>query len=59
VALKPGQEATVEELRAYVKERVAAYKYPRLVWITESLPKGPTGKILKRDIEVPSEVAQA
>ena len=53
VALKDGQEATVEELRAYVKERVAAYKYPRLVWITDSLPKGPTGKILKRDIEVP------
>jgi long-chain acyl-CoA synthetase len=59
VALKTGQEATVEELRAYVKERVAAYKYPRLVWITESLPKGPTGKILKRDIEVPSEVGQS
>src|SRR3954452_1218075 len=59
VALKEGQEATPDELRAYVKERVAAYKYPRLVWITESLPKGPTGKILKRDIEVPSEVAQS
>jgi long-chain acyl-CoA synthetase len=59
VALKPGQEATADELRSYVKERVAAYKYPRHVWITESLPKGPTGKILKRDIEVPSEVAQS
>jgi len=59
VALKDGEEATPDELRAYVKERVAAYKYPRLVWITDSLPKGPTGKILKRDIEVPSEVAQS
>ncbi|MEA2411254.1 MAG: long-chain acyl-CoA synthetase [Thermoleophilaceae bacterium] len=59
VALKQGEEATADELRAYVKERVAAYKYPRHVWITESLPKGPTGKILKRDIEVPSEVAQS
>jgi long-chain acyl-CoA synthetase len=59
VALKPGQEATVDELRAYVKERVAAYKYPRLVWIADTLPKGPTGKILKRDIEVPSEVTQS
>jgi long-chain acyl-CoA synthetase len=59
VALKDGEEATVDELRAYVKERVAAYKYPRLVWITDSLPKGPTGKILKREIEVPSEVAQS
>ncbi|MEA2430776.1 MAG: long-chain acyl-CoA synthetase, partial [Thermoleophilaceae bacterium] len=59
VALKQGQEATVEELRDYVKQRVAAYKYPRLVWITDSLPKGPTGKILKREIDVPQEVAQS
>jgi long-chain acyl-CoA synthetase len=59
VALKPGQEATVAELRDFVKQRVAAYKYPRIVWITETLPKGPTGKILKREIEVPSEVAQS
>jgi long-chain acyl-CoA synthetase len=53
VALKPGAEATPEELRDYVKERVAAYKYPRLVWIADELPKSPTGKILKREIEVP------
>jgi long-chain acyl-CoA synthetase len=33
---------------------VAAYKYPRLVWLVEDLPKGPTGKILKREIERPS-----
>src|SRR5687768_5684046 len=58
VALKPGAQATAEELRDYVKERVAAYKYPRHVWIVEELPKGPTGKILKREIEVP-EAAKA
>jgi long-chain acyl-CoA synthetase len=51
VALKA--EATPEELRAFVKERVAAYKYPRHVWIVDELPKGPTGKILKREIEIP------
>jgi long-chain acyl-CoA synthetase len=39
-----------------VKQRVAAYKYPRVVWLVEELPKGPTGKILKREIEVPAEV---
>ena len=54
VALKPGAEATPEELRDYVKQRVAAYKYPRLVWIADDLPKSPTGKILKREIEVPT-----
>jgi long-chain acyl-CoA synthetase len=57
VALKEGAEATPDELRAFVKQRVAAYKYPRAIWIVEDLPKGPTGKILKREIEVPSSVA--
>ncbi|HZS14656.1 MAG TPA: long-chain fatty acid--CoA ligase [Candidatus Dormibacteraeota bacterium] len=58
VALRPGQ--TVEEgaLIAFVKERVAAYKYPRRVWLLETLPKGPTGKILKLELKaqlVPAE----
>lgn len=55
VALKPGEQIDADELRAYVKERVAAYKYPRHVWFVEALPKGPTGKILKRAIEAPGE----
>jgi len=42
VALKPGATATPDELRSFVKDRVAAYKYPRQVWLVESLPKGPT-----------------
>ncbi len=54
VALKDGAETTPEELQAFVKEQVAAYKYPRLVWLVDELPKGPTGKILKREIAVPS-----
>ena len=32
---------------------MAGYKYPRRVWFVDELPKGPTGKILKREIEVP------
>ncbi|MDF0532606.1 long-chain fatty acid--CoA ligase [Tsukamurella sp. 8F] len=52
IELKPGAAATADELRAYVKERVAAYKYPRIVWVTDALPKGPTGKILKREIVI-------
>ncbi|MFK0019775.1 long-chain fatty acid--CoA ligase [Streptomyces sp. NPDC090798] len=53
VVLKPGARTTAEELREYVKHQVAAYKYPRKVWITDALPKGPTGKILKRQIIPP------
>jgi long-chain acyl-CoA synthetase len=50
VALKPGHQATAEELIDYCKQRLAAYKYPRIVEFRESLPKGPTGKILKREM---------
>jgi long-chain acyl-CoA synthetase len=53
VALKPGAEATEAEIREFVKSNVAAYKYPRHVWILDELPKGPTGKILKREIKPP------
>jgi long-chain acyl-CoA synthetase len=50
VALKPGQRATGQELIDFCKERLAAYKYPRTVEIVDALPKGPTGKILKREL---------
>jgi long-chain acyl-CoA synthetase len=43
----------LSDIREYVKQRVAPYKYPRFVWVVEELPKGPTGKILKRLIEMP------
>jgi long-chain acyl-CoA synthetase len=55
VALKDGASADPEELRQYMKQRVAAYKYPRVIWLVDELPKGPTGKIIKREIEVPAE----
>ncbi|HEX4627139.1 MAG TPA: long-chain fatty acid--CoA ligase [Solirubrobacteraceae bacterium] len=57
VVLRPGAEASADDIRAFVKERVAAYKYPRHIWFTDELPKGPTGKILKREITVPEAVA--
>ncbi|MGI8621880.1 MAG: AMP-binding enzyme, partial [Solirubrobacteraceae bacterium] len=56
VALKDGEAVSEAELRDFVKNEVAAYKYPRKVWFVDELPKGPTGKILKREIEIPSEV---
>lgn len=58
VALKPGAdgadnpEALAENIRDFVKDKVAAYKFPRKVVIVDALPKGPTGKILKREITV-------
>jgi long-chain acyl-CoA synthetase len=54
VVLHEGEELGAEEVSAYVKERIAAYKYPRVVWFVDDLPKGPTGKILKREIGVPA-----
>jgi long-chain acyl-CoA synthetase len=56
VVLRPEAEASSAEIRAFVKERVAAYKYPRHIWFTDELPKGPTGKVLKREIGVPDAV---
>jgi long-chain acyl-CoA synthetase len=50
VTLKDGATATPDELRAFVANQIAAYKYPRVVRLGE-LPKGPTGKILKREIK--------
>jgi long-chain acyl-CoA synthetase len=57
IALKRGTESTPEALRDFVKQRVAAYKYPRHVWFVDELPKGPTGKIVKREIEPPATMA--
>jgi long-chain acyl-CoA synthetase len=57
VVLKPGEDVSPDELRDFVKGEVASYKYPRKIWLVDELPKGPTGKILKREVEVPSEVS--
>jgi long-chain acyl-CoA synthetase len=53
VVLKPGAEATPAELQAFCKERVAAYKYPRHVWLESALPKTATGKLLRREVQPP------
>jgi long-chain acyl-CoA synthetase len=56
VVVKPGAGITAEQLRDHVKAQVAAYKYPRLVWLVDALPKGPTGKIVKREIIPPADL---
>ncbi|WP_369172842.1 long-chain fatty acid--CoA ligase [Streptomyces sp. R28] len=53
VVLRPGAEQRPDELRRFVKDRVAPYKYPRHIHYLDTLPKGPSGKILKREIDVP------
>ena len=45
-------ELDPDELKVWAKERVAAYKYPRHVLVVDELPKSPTGKILKRGIDL-------
>jgi acyl-CoA synthetase (AMP-forming)/AMP-acid ligase II len=53
VALRPGAEATEEELISWCRERSAAYKCPKAVDFIDALPRNPTGKILKRDLRKP------
>jgi DNA-binding GntR family transcriptional regulator len=48
ISLKPGQQATANEIKAFARERMAAYKYPRVVEIVEDLPKTTSGKIMRR-----------
>jgi long-chain acyl-CoA synthetase len=50
LALKPGHKATAEDIITYCREKLAAYKYPRLVEFRDALPKTATGKILKREL---------
>jgi long-chain acyl-CoA synthetase len=51
VVPRPGATPDPEGIREFVRERVAAYKYPRAVVIAEELPHSPTGKILRREID--------
>jgi long-chain acyl-CoA synthetase len=51
VVLKEGREATGEEIAAYCREHLADYKCPKTVRVVGALPKGPTGKVLKRELQ--------
>jgi long-chain acyl-CoA synthetase len=53
-----GAAVSPEDLLAFVRERVAAYKYPRQVWIVSELPTSRTGKILKRKLAPPDGASQ-
>jgi long-chain acyl-CoA synthetase len=51
IVARPDAGLTVEGVQRWAQERVAAYKYPRIVVFVDDLPKTPTGKILKRAID--------
>ena len=53
IVLRPDHNASADDIRAFVKDRLAAYKYPRHVLFMQELPKGSTGKVLKREIPTP------
>jgi long-chain acyl-CoA synthetase len=50
VSLRPGEQITTDELTAFCRERMAAYKYPRSIELRDELPKGASGKILRREL---------
>jgi long-chain acyl-CoA synthetase len=54
IVSEPGAGVSPEEIREWVRARVAPQKYPRHVWLVDDLPRGPTGKILKRKIVPPA-----
>jgi len=50
VVLRPGQQLTADELRAYCRERLTGYKVPRQIEFRDSLPKTMIGKVLRREL---------
>jgi long-chain acyl-CoA synthetase len=59
VVVAQGASITEEELREYVRDRVAESKYPRRVWFAAALPHAGSGKLLKRAIVIPPDIAAA
>jgi long-chain acyl-CoA synthetase len=59
VVLRPGEEASVEEIREFAKARLAAYKVPRSVEFRDELPKTLIGKVLRRALVEEEQARQA
>jgi fatty-acyl-CoA synthase len=53
VVLKPGEQATPDEIIAFAKTRIASFKVPKSVDFIEALPRNPSGKILRRELRAP------
>ena len=50
VVLRTGASASIEDLRRFAGSRLAQYKLPRYVWLVDTLPRSPGGKLLRRSI---------
>jgi long-chain acyl-CoA synthetase len=50
IVSRAGQHVTVEEIRAYCRDKLAAYKVPRSVEFRDTLPKTMVGKVLRREL---------
>ncbi len=50
VVLKPGMQATAEELMEYCRQRLASFKKPEVIFFVDSLPRNPMGKVLKKEL---------
>jgi long-chain acyl-CoA synthetase len=59
VVRRPGQKVTGAEIRAYCREKLAAYKVPRHVEFRDSLPKTMGGKVLRRELAREEKTAHA
>jgi long-chain acyl-CoA synthetase len=53
IVLKPGAEATAEDIISFARQRIGGYKVPKSIDFVETLPRNPTGKILKRELRAP------
>jgi long-chain acyl-CoA synthetase len=51
IVLREGKQATAAELQAFVAEELADYKRPRRIEFLDTLPRNPTGKVLKRELK--------
>ena len=51
VVLRDGAELSKDDIKTYVKDNLANYKVPREVVFVDELPRNPTGKVLKRELE--------
>ncbi len=51
IVLRPGESATEEEIAAYCRENMAAYKVPKIIEFRQSLPKSMVGKILRKELK--------
>jgi fatty-acyl-CoA synthase len=56
VTPRPGHAPSLEELASHCRERLAGYKVPRAYYFVGSLPRGPSSKLLRRELVAPQSV---